>query len=70
VCDACTTDLARDRRHLLTEDPEVRCGLCDRNNLETRHVYVFRAVPVCSFCLEQSLGLAEREEIEGWLAAQ
>lgn len=69
ICDACTADLARDRRHLMTEDPEVRCALCDRNNLETKHVFVFRAVPVCSECLSLSLGLAEREEVDGWLAA-
>ena len=69
ICDACTTDLARDRRHLMTEDPDTRCALCDRNNLETKHVYVYRAVPVCTECLALSLGLAEREEVDGYLAA-
>lgn len=69
ICDACTAELARDRRHLATEDPEVRCALCDRNNLETSHVFVYRAVPVCSECLSLSLGLAEREEVDAFFAA-
>lgn len=69
ICDACTTELARDRRHLMTEDPEVRCGLCDKNNLEAKHVFVYRAIPVCDECLALSLGLAEREEVDSWLAS-
>lgn len=69
LCDGCMAELARDRRHLATEDPDVRCHLCDQNHLEARNVYVFRAVPVCSGCLDTSLGLAEREEIERYLAA-
>ncbi len=69
VCDGCTTELARDRRHLLTDDPAVRCALCDRNNLEAHAVYVYRAVPVCAECLGHSLGMSEREEVDAWLAA-
>lgn len=69
VCDHCMSDIARDRRALQTEDPEIRCALCDKNTLEARAVYVHRAVPVCSDCLEHSLGLLEREAVDRWLAA-
>ncbi len=56
------------RRQLLVDDPEQRCGLCDKNNLEARHVFGFRGVNVCNECLELSLGQGEREEIERYLA--
>jgi tetratricopeptide (TPR) repeat protein len=69
ICDACTAELARERRQLLTADPEIRCSLCDKNNLEAKHVFVYRAVPVCSDCLGLSLSLAEREQIDTWLAS-
>ncbi|NCG17889.1 MAG: hypothetical protein GWP91_02610, partial [Rhodobacterales bacterium] len=68
VCDHCMAELARDRRKLLLDEPEARCSLCDKNNLEARHVYGFRGVNVCNECLELSLGQAEREEIERYLA--
>ena len=69
VCDGCTAELARDRRTLMTVDTEVRCALCDKNNLEAKYVFVHRAVPVCSDCLGLSLSLAEREQIDGFLGA-
>lgn len=68
VCDRCMTDIARDRRVLQADDPDVHCALCDKNTLEARAVFVHRAVAVCSDCLEQSLGLLEREEIDRWMA--
>lgn len=69
VCDRCTTEVARQRAALQTDDPEVCCALCDRSSVEARAVYVHRAVAICNECLEQSLGLLEREAIDGWLAA-
>lgn len=69
LCDRCTTDVARQRAALQTDDPEIHCVLCDRSAIEARAVYVHRAVAVCSECLELSLGLLEREAIDGWLAA-
>lgn len=68
ICDHCMTDIARDRRGLQTEDPDTHCALCDKNTLEARAVYVHRAVAVCSECLDQSLGMLEREAIDRWLA--
>jgi tetratricopeptide (TPR) repeat protein len=69
VCDQCMSAIARDRRALKSEDPEIHCALCNRDTFETRAIYVYRSVPVCADCLDASLGLVEREEVERYLAA-
>lgn len=68
ICDQCMMAIARDRRELTADDPAVACGLCARNGLETRAVYVLRGTSVCASCVDQSLGLLEREEIDRFLA--
>ena len=68
ICDRCATDAARDRRSLRTDAPGLHCALCDKNELEARSVYAYRGVAVCNECLDNSLGLLEREEIERYLA--
>jgi len=69
VCDQCIAAIAQHRRSLKTESPDVRCALCNREGLESRGMYVYRSVPVCTDCLEVSLGLVEREEVERYLSA-
>nr|MBA2321109.1 hypothetical protein [Deltaproteobacteria bacterium] len=69
VCDQCMAAIARDRKALKTEDLDVRCALCNRDPFESRAVYLYRAIPVCADCLDTSLGLVEREEVERYLSA-
>jgi tetratricopeptide (TPR) repeat protein len=68
-CDKCIRDVARDRRELATDDPSAACGLCGRTGLETRGVYTHRGSSVCASCVDQSLGLVEREEVDRYLSA-
>lgn len=70
VCDGCLTDVARNRRELSTPDAHVACSLCGNTKLQARSVYVYRNVAVCAVCVDASLGLTEREEIDRFLAAQ
>jgi tetratricopeptide (TPR) repeat protein len=69
VCDRCLTTIARDRRKLRSEDPKVQCALSGTNCLESKGIFVFQEVAVSAECLEQSLGLLEREEIDRYLAS-
>ena len=69
VCDKCMMGIARDRRELETDDASISCGLCGNTSIESRGVYVYRGTPVCADCVDQSLGLLEREEVERYLAA-
>jgi tetratricopeptide (TPR) repeat protein len=69
ICDTCMTTIARDRRELATDDPAVTCCLCGRSGLESRAVYVHRGTSVCADCVDHSLGLLEREEVDRYLAA-
>ncbi len=68
ICDKCMLQIASQRRELQTDDPAVACGLCSRSGLETRAVYVKGAVAVCASCVDHSLGLLEREEVDRYLA--
>jgi len=61
-------DIARARRTLVTEDPNQDCRLCGQTLLDSRAVYAHRGTPVCADCLDRSLGLLEREEVDRYLA--
>jgi tetratricopeptide (TPR) repeat protein len=67
VCTHCIAAIAKQRRELAVDDPRTRCALCGRTNLLARAVYVLHAVPVCSECIDHSLGMLEREEIDRYL---
>jgi recombinational DNA repair protein (RecF pathway) len=68
ICDQCMMGIARDRREIQTDDPAVACALCGKTSLESRGVYVQRGTAVCSDCMDHSLGLLEREEVDRYLA--
>ncbi len=68
LCANCATQIARERRDLASADPNLHCALCGRTNLEARAVYVLRETPVCATCVDYTLGLMEREEIDRYLA--
>lgn len=68
VCDRCMAEIARSRRGLLAPD-DASCLLCGRTTLETRGVYRLHGIDVCSSCVELSMGLLERDEVDRFLAA-
>lgn len=69
ICNHCMTRIARERRTLGTDDPSRPCSLCGNTLLQSRSVYVYRGVPLCADCVDDSLGLQEREEVERFLAS-
>jgi tetratricopeptide (TPR) repeat protein len=68
ICDVCVLEVSRGRRRLRAPD-EAACGFCGKTHLETRGLYRYQGVDIGSDCLELSLGLVEREEIDRFLAA-
>ncbi|MCB9741236.1 MAG: tetratricopeptide repeat protein [Alphaproteobacteria bacterium] len=68
ICDICVLEVSRGRGHNNAPD-EARCHFCGKTHLETRGVYRHHSVDICSDCLELSLGLVEREEVDRFLAA-
>jgi len=68
VCDYCVHEIAANRRTLAAPD-EAACHLCGRTHFESRGVYRLGGVDVCADCVDLSIGLLEREEVEHFLAA-
>lgn len=68
ICDVCVIHVGRHRATLLAPD-EAICSFCGKTHLESRGVYRYQGVDICSHCLELSLGLMEREEVDRFLAA-
>ncbi len=67
VCDQCVLRIGRERGRLAARD-DSSCHLCGRTAFESR-VYSYNGVDICDHCLELSLGLLEREEVDQFLAA-
>lgn len=67
VCDRCMTEIAKSRRTLAAPD-DATCSLCGRTSLETRGVYRLNGVEVCASCVELSMGLLERDEVDRFLS--
>jgi len=68
ICDVCVLGLGRKRKSAVSPD-DAACGFCGKSHLECRGVYRKSGVDICSDCLELSLGLMEREEVDRFLAA-
>lgn len=68
VCDVCVQDIAKDRRKYMAPD-DALCHLCGRTQMETRGVYRVSRVDICADCMDTSLGVIEREEVEKFLRA-
>ena len=58
----------RHRRSMAASDEAV-CNLCGATPFESRGIYHHNGVNICSGCLELSLGLLEREEVDKFLTA-
>ena len=67
ICNICVVDVGRKRRQLRAPD-DASCAFCSKTHLETRGVHRKQGVDICSECLEFSLGLMEREEVDRFLA--
>lgn len=68
VCDLCMTEIARNRRTIAAPD-DASCALCGRTSLEAKGVYRHHGIDVCASCVELSMGLLERDEVDRFLAA-
>lgn len=66
LCDVCVQEVSRDRRRYMAPDDAV-CHLCGRTHMETRGIYRINRVDVCADCMDTSLGVIEREEVEKFL---
>ncbi|MFT5585172.1 MAG: tetratricopeptide (TPR) repeat protein [Cognaticolwellia sp.] len=67
ICDVCVMEVSRKRRSSQAPD-DAACSFCGKTHLESRGVFRYQQVDICSACLELSLGLMEREEIDQFLA--
>jgi tetratricopeptide (TPR) repeat protein len=68
ICDSCIIEVGRNRKTMLAAD-DATCSFCGRSHLESKGVFGFNGVKICSHCLQLSLGLVEREEVDRFLAA-
>lgn len=68
ICDQCVLKVRQHRSTLAAPDGAT-CGLCGRTPFEASGLYRYNGIDVCSSCLQLSLGLLEREEVDRFLAA-
>lgn len=66
VCDLCVVKIGTHRRTLKAAEDHT-CDLCSATQFEARGMYSYNGVAVCTGCLELSLGLLEREEVDRFL---
>jgi len=67
LCDLCVHQVRHHRSTLGAPDAAV-CSLCARSHFEVSGLYRYNKVDVCTKCLQLSMGLIEREEVEQFLA--
>jgi tetratricopeptide (TPR) repeat protein len=67
ICDQCVLRISQSRANLAAPD-DATCMLCGRTHFEVSGLYRHNKVDVCSSCLQLSLGLLEREEVDRFLA--
>ncbi len=68
ICDQCVVTIGRSRADMRATD-DARCSVCQRGAFEARGLYTYNGIEICNHCLELSLGLLEREEVDRFLAA-
>ena len=66
VCDTCVVHVTTHRATLAAPD-DATCSLCGRTHFESAGLYRYNGVDICNSCIQLSLGLLEREEIEKFL---
>jgi len=68
ICSNCLTEVARNRRELQVDDPNLDCALSGRGMFEVRAMYTFRGLTLCREVLDDGLGRLEREAVHRYLA--
>jgi tetratricopeptide (TPR) repeat protein len=68
VCDLCVGKIGTHRRTLKAPE-DATCDLCSATQFEARGMFSYNGVAVCTGCLELSLGLLEREEVDRFLGS-
>jgi len=68
ICDRCVLRVSQNRATMTAPD-DACCGLCCASPFETSGLYRVNQIDICSDCLQLSLGLLEREEVDSFLAA-
>ncbi|MEE2750062.1 MAG: tetratricopeptide repeat protein [Myxococcota bacterium] len=68
ICDVCVISISQHRRDQVAPD-DAGCSFCGRSHLETSGLYKNQDIVICANCLELSLGLMERQEVDRFLAA-
>ena len=67
ICDRCVVMVWQNRRSLVAADDAV-CGLCGRSHFEADGLFSYNRINICSHCVQLSLGLLEREEVDRFLS--
>ncbi|MCA9495289.1 MAG: hypothetical protein KC621_35415, partial [Myxococcales bacterium] len=67
ICSRCLADIARHRRDLETDDPELVCALSGRGTFETTAMYAYEGLAISREVVDHGLGLLERESVDRWL---
>ena len=68
ICDVCVLSVGTHRRDLVAPDDGC-CSFCGRSHLEAPGLFEKEQVTICGHCLELSLGLVERQEVDRFMAA-
>ncbi|MEC7949086.1 MAG: tetratricopeptide repeat protein [Myxococcota bacterium] len=68
ICDRCVVHITQNRATLSAPD-QAACSLCGRSHFESAGLYRYNNIEICNHCIQQSLGLTEREEVDSFLAA-
>jgi tetratricopeptide (TPR) repeat protein len=68
ICDRCVLKVSQNRASMLAPD-DAHCSLCSASPFESAGIYRVNSVDICSDCLQLSLGLLEREEVDSFLSA-
>jgi hypothetical protein len=68
ICDVCVLSVGTHRRELVAPDDGC-CSFCGRSHLEAPGLFEKDAVTICGHCLDLSLGLVERQEVDRFMAA-
>ena len=68
ICDRCVVHVTQNRARLTAPD-EATCGLCGRTHFESAGLFRYNGVDICNQCVQLSLGLLEREEIDQFLGS-
>ncbi len=68
ICDRCVVHITQNRGTLTAPD-DAACSLCGRSHFESAGLYAYNKIDICNHCVQLSLGLTEREEVDSFLMA-